>query len=354
MAKKKRKHAAHGIKLYSLRPLAIAITGMALLGLALVAHAAPAKHTEAKPYVVAVTSPAPKQQTQPTTTKTAAPTVPPTPTTSPAPTKSTVATPVAHTTIPQGNKREPVVTPSPSSSVSSLAPITPPTTSSSGGGSSTTTAAAPTTATGYTSTNWSGYMATSGTFKAIAGSWVVPSNITGTNGETTADSAWIGIGGVTSNDLIQVGTQDTVSASGRVSSSAFYELLPNSSTTIPNVTITPGDSLTAAITEVSSSQWTITITDKTDNETFSINTAYSSTNSSAEWIEEDPSYSFNRQILFDNFHSVTFGSGTTATSSGNVSITSSSAQPVTMLDRSGSVVATPSPLSGGSFSVTRN
>jgi hypothetical protein len=196
-------------------------------------------------------------------------------------------------------------------------------------------------------------MATTGSFKAITGSWTVPT-VTGPSGETSADSAWIGIGGVSTSDLIQVGTQDTVNPSGQASYSAFYELLPNSSANISNISVHPGDHLTASLTEVSSGEWTITITDLTDNESFTMNTAYTSSNSSAEWIEEDPSYSSRRQIPFDNFGSVTFSAGTTTTSGGTDSITTSSAQPVTMVDQFSDAMATPSSLSGSSFSVTRN
>ena len=357
-AKKKRKHAVKKKKTRSLhlqRPLAIAIVGLALVGILLSEHATPTKHTEApSKKVVAVTAPAPKQEsTLPKTTGTSAAI------TTPASTAPATTTPkaVTHTitSIPQSTKPEPVVTPSPSSSVSSLAPVTTSSSSpgSSGGSSTTQSNPSPATTTGYTSSNWSGYMATSGDFTAISGSWTVPS-VTGPSGETSADSAWIGIGGVSTNDLIQVGTQDTVSPSGVVSSSAFYEMLPNSSITIPSITVSAGDKMTASLSEISSGEWTITITDVTNGDTFTLNTTYNSSNSSAEWIEEDPSYSFHRQVPFDNFGITTFNSGSTVSNGSTVSIANSSAEPVTMLNSSASPVATPSVLSGGSFTVTRN
>jgi hypothetical protein len=347
MAKKKRKHAVKikSLRLHWQRPVAIRVIGVVLLGFLVIASTAPtAKHATVSPKAVAVTSPAPAQQSTPQKTPTATVT---TTTTTP---EAAIPKTSVHTAIPQSTKSEPVVTPSPSSSVSSLAPVS---TSGSGGSSTSQSSPGPTTTTGYTSSNWSGYLAASGNFTAITGSWTVPS-ATGPSGETSADSAWIGIGGVTSDDLIQTGTQDTVSPSGQVSSSAFYELLPSSSTTIPSITVSAGDHMSASLAEISSGEWTISITDETNSESFTMNTAYASSNSSAEWIEEDPSYSFHRQIPFDDFGTVTFNSGTTTSSGGTTSIAGSSAEPVTMLNSSDTPVATPSGLSGGSFSVTRD
>ena len=81
---------------------------------------------------------------------------------------------------------------------------------------------------GYYSTNWSGYAALSGKFTAVSGSWIVPV-VSGTSGVSTADATWVGIGGVSANDLIQTGTTNNVDSAGTVSTYAFYELLPNAS-----------------------------------------------------------------------------------------------------------------------------
>lgn len=355
MAKKKRKPALKKKRTLFLRlqrPLTTGAIAIVLLGLTLTPHTNPVKHTGAPAKKVAVAAaPSPKQQS-----------VIPKTTTAPAKTSSssgssaaamTPKTTVA-TVLPQSTKPEPVVTPSPSSSVSSLAPVTQSSSPPAGDGSATTQSSpAPATTTGYTSSNWSGYMATTGNFTTISGSWIVPT-ITGPSGETSADSTWIGIGGVSSSDLIQVGTQDTVSANGQTSSSAFYELLPSSSTTIPSLTVAVGDHMSASLAEVSGGEWVITITDETSDETFTTDTSYTSSNSSAEWIEEDPSYAFRRQIPLDYFGSVSFTGGTTTSNGTNLSIVGSNAEPVTMLNATGTPVSTPSVLSGGSFSITRD
>jgi hypothetical protein len=282
-------------------------------------------------------------------------------TTPPAQTHPVVATTTAAVTkapvTTASAKPEPVVTPSPSSNVSSLTPVAPTTTTAPTGTTtpSTPQSSTPTT-TAYTSTNWSGYMSTVGSFNQISAAWTA-TNPTGVSNTTSADSSWIGIGGVSSSDLIQVGTQNTISPSGQISTSAFYELLPAVSQPVPGVTVRPGDSISASLTEISSNEWSISITDLTDNQTYTSSVAYTSTNSSAEWIEEDPSYSARHQIPFDNFQTSIFSSGATTLNGTNDSMAASNAQPITMEgSRSAQTLATPSAITsdGGGFNVTRD
>jgi hypothetical protein len=275
------------------------------------------------------------------TTKQPAVSTPPAVATSPS---TPAVTPVKTSVSAGAPKTEPVVTPSPSSNVSGLAPTTPAPSSSQTPSSQTTT--------GYTSTNWSGYLATNASFTGISGSWIA-TNATGNGSTISADSSWIGIGGVTSSDLIQVGTQNLISASGQVSTAAFYELLPNVSQPISGMTVSRGDSMTASIVQTSSGQWTINITDNTDKESFTIAVAYASSLSSAEWIEEDPSFSFRQQIPFDNFHEAIFTAGSTIANGSTVNIAASTAQPVTMVNSSGqATVAVPSAIGGDGASFT--
>jgi hypothetical protein len=291
---------------------------------------------------------------------------------SPQPNITTPTTTVTEFAVTRAGtpKPEPVVTPAPSSSVSGLSPTTstptpsstapttpqiPPTTSTptpSSTAPTTPQTSTPTIATGYLSTNWSGYLATDANFTGVSASWIVTSP-TGNNASISADSTWIGIGGVTSGDLIQTGTQNIVSASGQVSTSAFYELLPVSSQPISDITVSPGDSITASIAEVSGEQWTITITDNTDEESSTITVTYSSSLSSAEWIEEDPSYSSRRQIPFDNFNKASFTNASASANGNTVDLAESTAQPVTMVNNSGQTIAEPSAIGadGSSFNV---
>lgn len=196
-------------------------------------------------------------------------------------------------------------------------------------------------------------MATSGIFTSVTASWAVP-NVSGNGRTLTADGTWIGIGGVTTGDLIQTGTQDVVDANGMVSMAAFYEMLPSASMTITDMAISPGDSMTASIREISLETWTISITDNTDNNSFSTMVGYNSANSSAEWIEEDPSYANGTQVDFDTFGSVTF-TGAKATVDDTVNpISTLNVASITLVNSAGQALAVPSVVSSANngFSVT--
>jgi len=60
-----------------------------------------------------------------------------------------------------------------------------------------------------------------------------------------ADATWVGIGGVTFNDLIQAGTEATVTG-GRVRYDSWVEMLPQAAQRVAP-TVSPGDSITITI-----------------------------------------------------------------------------------------------------------
>jgi hypothetical protein len=245
----------------------------------------------------------------------------------------------------------PVVIPSPGSSVSSLTPTNP----TAPPANSTTPPDTSAVASSYTSTNWSGYMATAGSYTSTSGSWNV-TRATGNGTSTSADGTWIGIGGVSTNDLIQVGTQNIIAADGTASTSAFYELLPATSQNIPTLTVNQGDSISASLTKLSGSQWNITITDNTSGQSFTTTVTYASSLSSAEWIEEDPSYSSGQQVPFDNFGIASFSNGLATNAGVSNNLAGNQSLPITMVNVAGQPIATPSAISssGGGFSVIRN
>lgn len=207
-------------------------------------------------------------------------------------------------------------------------------------------------ATGLTSSNWAGYVATSGTYSGISGSWTVP-HPTGNGVAVTGDAAWIGIGGANTTDLIQVGTEDQVSADGQVYSAIFYELLPASAKIVTTVAVNPGDVMSASLSG-SNNVWTIRVTDVTTGQTFQTTVGYASSLSSAEWIEEDPSLGSGELAPFDNFGTVSFTNGTATRNGVNTSIAAVGGQALTLVNTAGRSLATPSGLNGGNFSVTRN
>jgi hypothetical protein len=203
------------------------------------------------------------------------------------------------------------------------------------------------------SRNWSGYVSDNGSYTSITGTWTVP-QVT-SSGHTSTDATWVGIGGVSSNDLIQSGTQNVINPSGQVTTTAFYELLPNGATPITSLTVNPGDSVTITISQQSSGQWLISFKDNTSGQNYKNTVSYNSSLSSAEWIEEAPSNGVS-VLPLDNFDSVQFSSGSTTQNGTQVSILGSNAHAVTMVNAAGQALAIPSTLGndGASFSVARS
>ncbi len=278
--------------------------------------------------------------------------IPKTPQPSPAPAPSPPPPP------PPPPKPKPVIKPIPSSSVSNFSP-TPSSTGSSSGSSTTTSGSSSSTSTtisyppaDYSSSNWSGYFAHGGSYTQVSASWVVPSP-TGNGSSTSADATWIGIGGITTSDLIQIGTDDTVSANGQVTSAAFYEMLPDSAITISSMHISSGDTIQAAVNQTTTGEWNLSITDTTSNQTFSMNVAYNSSLSSAEWIEEDPSDTQGNLLPLDNFGTVDFTQASTLDSNVAQNLTESKAYSIDMVNSSNQTVAATSSIGSdnASFSV---
>lgn len=150
-----------------------------------------------------------------------------------------------------------------------------------------------------TSSNWSGYnlgyLSTNTMYTSISGTWKVPTATAHKAGQAEHGATWIGIGGgclntsctETDSTLIQAGTEQDVSKTGKAKYSAWYELIPETSVTEP-ITVNPGDVIQCSITETTSGEWTIVLTDTTDGQNFTENTAYSSSELTAEWIVETP------------------------------------------------------------------
>ena len=202
---------------------------------------------------------------------------------------------------------------------------------------------------GSTSQNWSGYVASGGTFTAVTGTWIVPAVSSASAG---ADATWVGIGGASSTDLLQAGTQAVVSG-GTVQYEAWIEMLPQPSQTVP-LTIAAGDTVTVTLTQQSGATWAISIDDQSSAQTYRTTVSYASTLSSAEWIEEAPSA--GRGIVpLSQFGTLRFVAGSTLLDGKTVSLLDAAATAITMVDRFGQVLATPSPLAadGSSFTIAR-
>jgi hypothetical protein len=200
------------------------------------------------------------------------------------------------------------------------------------------------------SSNWSGYGANGGKFTSVTGTWTVPTVAATATG---ADATWVGIGGLTSRDLIQAGTQAVVDASGTVEYSSWIEMLPASSRTVP-LSVTAGDSVTVTLTQHDGNDWLIAIKNNTTGGTYSVTVQYSSSNSSAEWVQEAPSVG-RGLVSLDQFGTVQFSGASAVRDGKTMSVSALGAKAITMINGQGQAIAQPSTLTsdGSGFSVTR-
>jgi hypothetical protein len=188
------------------------------------------------------------------------------------------------------------------------------------------------------STNWAGYSAHGSgvSYRSVQGSWVQPS-ATCVRGTPTYSSYWVGIGGYTSTSqaLEQVGTEVDCGSFGKVSTSAWYELVPAPSMPV-RLTVRPGDVMQAAVS-VSGRSVTVTLNDVTRGQGFRKTVRASALDlSSAEWIVEAPSECISanscQTLPLANFGSATFSSASTQTVSGRVGTIANSAWQTTKIN----------------------
>jgi len=204
-----------------------------------------------------------------------------------------------------------------------------------------------------TSTNWAGYAATGGRYTAVSRAWkLVPPSGATTAGES---STWVGIGGFESDDLIQAGTEERTSSSGKLDFNAWIEMLPDPPHTVPLV-VGANDTVTVAITEQSPNRWQVVLTNTTSGKDYRQTLEYTSSHSSAEWIEEAPSTARGRVLPLDNFGTVTGSGASTVKDGKSQTIAAAGGIPITMVSARDVALAVPSSLApaGDSFSVTRS
>jgi peptidase A4-like protein len=207
---------------------------------------------------------------------------------------------------------------------------------------------------GSTSRNWSGYVASGGTFTAVSATWTVPTVSASTSSANArADATWVGIGGATTTDLVQAGTQATVE-NGVVQYSAWVETLPQPSSDVPLV-VKAGDTVTVSLTRETAGSWSITIQNATSGGVYNGTVAYASSASSAEWIEEAPTAG-KTVVVLDSFGAVQFTNASAVKDGQTLTPAAAGATAVTMVNnKTGVTLATPSVLGpdGASFAVTR-
>lgn len=150
------------------------------------------------------------------------------------------------------------------------------------------------------SPNWSGYEAEGSGFTAAIGTFTVPRL---DNDETcqTFESQWVGIDGDYNlpggTNLIQAGITEEpydsfgdCTAPGSFYLYAWWEVLPEYQTeqNVPSyeMNVNSGDTVTVAITRTSDGDWSLSISDDTNNQIWTSQVPYSGPGNSAEWIDE--------------------------------------------------------------------
>jgi hypothetical protein len=194
-----------------------------------------------------------------------------------------------------------------------------------------------------TSSNWSGYAATGSRFTSISSSWTEPTVLCS---GTAYSSFWVGLDGDTSGTVEQTGTDADCSGS-TPQYYAWYEMYPKYPTNLSNP-VQPGDALSASVSTDGVGRFTLTISDSTQNWTFTTTQRLKSAAlASAEVIAEAPS-SRSGVLPLADFGTVNFGNST----ANGVSLASLNPDPITMVSGS-TVKAQPSGISSsGSFSVS--
>jgi hypothetical protein len=207
------------------------------------------------------------------------------------------------------------------------------------------------------STNWAGYAVSGSTFTDVKGTWVQPAADCSTTETSSYAAFWVGLGGLSGGNggLEQTGTESDC-RNGQAVYAAWYELLPDSSVSVP-ISISAGDTISAEVS-VEGGVATLALADVTTGQTFTTQATPSLLDiSSAEWIAEAPSecYSANRcaQLTLANFGSVEF-TGSSTTANGHVGTISDGSWSTTSIDLGGGAgAATPAALSadGSDFTV---
>jgi hypothetical protein len=160
-----------------------------------------------------------------------------------------------------------------------------------------------------TSTNWSGYAVSGGTYTYVHGSWNVPT-ATCAAGENSQSSTWVGLDGWGSNTVEQLGstTGCIFGIPTYIPWTEMYPALP-----VPlNESMSPGDSMTGSVTSsAGGTSYLLVLVDHTKGWTYRTTETSSPADEdlSAEWITELPSCPVFCDSLTD-FGSVTFRAAT--------------------------------------------
>ncbi len=206
------------------------------------------------------------------------------------------------------------------------------------------------------SSNWSGYVVTPATgspkYTSITGSWIVPK---ASGSASSLGSQWIGLGGVNSSDLLQMGTIEQFQRNREVVT-LFWEQLPDAAQNL--VTVPVGSHITATISTQDGTDYSLTFQvvepngqTVTQNVSTTLSSEYAAgIGTSAEWISEDPSTANGGLYPLANTGSVEFTDA--MANNAPINVASNQVQPLALVDSSREVRIAPTTLypDGTSFS----
>jgi hypothetical protein len=187
-------------------------------------------------------------------------------------------------------------------------------------------------------------MGAAGTFTSVSTSWTQPAVTCGAT--NTFSSFWAGLDGDGTQTVEQTGTEADCS-NGAATYAGWFEMFPNAPVFYNNP-VQPGDAMSASVVSNGGGNFTLTLTDATQNWTQATNQTNANAQlGSAEIIAEAPS---NGTVLpLANFGTVSFTNAT----ADNATIGNANASALTMVSANNVTEATPSALTGGnSFTVT--
>jgi len=143
------------------------------------------------------------------------------------------------------------------------------------------------------SLNWAGVVQTGNQETRVSATWITPGWAAGTTANpNSAIAEWVGLGGLNSPSLIQVGTMTAPDNNGNPVTTAFWEVLPAAAH--QTVVIPTGTRVTAAIIPLGNDSWRLLLTGQGYNQPI-VNQVVHLTPSqaagietSADWITEAP------------------------------------------------------------------
>lgn len=202
---------------------------------------------------------------------------------------------------------------------------------------------------------WAGYAASgsAGAFNNVSASWTQPS-VSCNPGETSYSSYWVGLDGLNSRTVEQIGT-DSDCVNGTPTYYAWYEIYPKQTKVISSVSISPNDPITASVSYAPPAAhghgtFTVSLNDSKSASFLTSAKSPSAQRSSAEVIVEAPSSNHGPfgALPLSDFNTVSFSNATVNT---NTPLGNASSLTELAIQQAGTK-ASPSSISGGSFAVT--